>query len=160
MQQHVHPAPHSGPLPDRPPRRSSHPLPQAVHPVQQERMQHQQGLQPEVLGSKGGSSGDLGGAEGGAGKPVLCEAYPFSDPEMGALEKAGGLGMLGHRFYRRTTVNWCGSGVGIPSVESQAVAVSPSAGTSSAFRCCLPCSSIARQHTPRSSKLIANDLHG
>ena len=51
--------------------------------------------------------GCLGG-EGGAGKPVQCVAHAFSDPEMGgALEKAGGLGMLGHRFYRQTTVNWC-----------------------------------------------------
>lgn len=33
-------------------------------------------------------------------------AYAFNDAEVAALGKAGGLGMLGTRFHRRTTVNW------------------------------------------------------
>ena len=69
-------------------------------------------LGPEAVGAGKARPGSLGG-EGGAGKPVvLCEAHAFTDPEMGALEKAGGLGMLGHRFYRQTTVNWCSPAVG------------------------------------------------
>ena len=101
--------PHSNPLPDRPPQRSSHPVPQAVHPVQvqpQQTQQVQQWGKPEVLEGKEGSPGSQEGESGG-GKPLPCEAYPFSDPEMGGLVKAGGLGMLGHRFYRQTTINWC-----------------------------------------------------
>ena len=33
-------------------------------------------------------------------------AYPWNDAEVAELGKAGGLGMLGHKFHRKTTVNW------------------------------------------------------
>ena len=33
-------------------------------------------------------------------------AYAFNDAEVAELGRAGGLGMLGTRFHRHTTVNW------------------------------------------------------
>ena len=33
-------------------------------------------------------------------------AYPWNDAEVAELGKAGGLGMLGYKFHRQTTVNW------------------------------------------------------
>ena len=33
-------------------------------------------------------------------------AYPWNDAEVAESGKAGGLGMLGFKFHRQTTVNW------------------------------------------------------
>lgn len=33
-------------------------------------------------------------------------AYPWNDAEVAELGKAGGLGMLGTKFHRKTTINW------------------------------------------------------
>ena len=40
-------------------------------------------------------------------QPPAYKAYAFNDAERADLSAAGGLGMLGYRFHRRTTVNWC-----------------------------------------------------
>ena len=99
--------PHSGAQPDWQPQRCSHPLPQAVHPVQPhpEHLQHRLVGEPEVVGAEGRSP-RLREGEVEREKPLLCEASPFSDPEMGGLEKAGDLGMLGYKFQRQTIINW------------------------------------------------------
>ena len=40
-------------------------------------------------------------------KDPMYKAYAFNDAEVAQqLGKAGGQGMLGHRFYRKTTINW------------------------------------------------------
>lgn len=48
------------------------------------------------------------GEEADAEKPPTYKAFAFNDEEFGGAELAGafGLGMLGYRFHRRTTVNW------------------------------------------------------
>ena len=33
-------------------------------------------------------------------------AYPWNDAEVAELGKSGGLGMLGTKFHRKTTINW------------------------------------------------------
>ena len=99
--------PHIGAEPDWQLQRSSHPLPQAVHPMQPhpERLQHQQAGKPEVVGAEGGSPG-LREGKVERDKPSLCEASPFSDPEMGGMDKAGDVSVLGYKFHRQTTINW------------------------------------------------------
>ena len=42
-----------------------------------------------------------------AQKGPTYKAYAFNDAEVAQqLGKAGGQGMLGYRFYRKTTINW------------------------------------------------------
>ena len=41
-------------------------------------------------------------------KDPTYHAYAFNDAEVAQqLGKAGGQGMLGYKFYRNTTINWC-----------------------------------------------------
>lgn len=83
----------------------------AMQPGERERdrasSQHAQHQQQAGAGEAGGRRSSQGAAPKQESPPGFS-AYPFNDPELGsALDKAGGLGMLGHRFHRQTTINWC-----------------------------------------------------
>ncbi|BDA41271.1 Cellulose synthase 1 [Coccomyxa sp. Obi] len=45
-------------------------------------------------------------SDDGNEKPPTYKAFAFNDAERADLSAAGGLGMLGYRYHRRTTVNW------------------------------------------------------
>ncbi len=51
--------------------------------------------------------GELTSEDGSEKQPPAYKAFAFNDAERADLSAAGGLGMLGYRFHRRTTVNWC-----------------------------------------------------
>ncbi|KAK9908885.1 hypothetical protein WJX75_004221 [Coccomyxa subellipsoidea] len=50
--------------------------------------------------------GELVFSEDGGEKQPTYKAFAFNDAERADLAAAGGIGMLGYRFHRRTSVNW------------------------------------------------------
>lgn len=50
--------------------------------------------------------GELVTSEDGGEKQPTYKAFAFNDAERADLAAAGGIGMLGYRFHRRTSVNW------------------------------------------------------
>ncbi len=65
--------------------------------------------QPQPAAEWPDAHGDLVTSEDGAEKPPMYKAFAFNDAERADLAAAGGIGMLGYRFHRRTTVNWWGA---------------------------------------------------